>query len=150
MKYNESYDCDKVVGTEFPDEGNNGLTESGYPRILKEWKRGTDLQKDSTTIFEVEKTSVSAWYSSDVWAYFGEEYRGKEIGEDREDGTGFKPKKTKRYHWLVDVQTFDTDEQHLKVTVGGENLGAQDLAEATTEYHWPNMGGQVVVLKVTQ
>ncbi len=47
------------VGTEF---GPGSLTDSGYPRIVKRWKRGTPLSA-AETVFEGEKTDVSvgAW-----------------------------------------------------------------------------------------
>ena len=44
------------------DFGEGSLTESGYPRIAKIWKRGTPLSS-AETIFEGEKT--------DVFVYFG-------------------------------------------------------------------------------
>jgi len=44
------------VGTDF---GPGSLTDSGYPRIVKRWKRGTPLA-DAETVFEGEKTDVSA------------------------------------------------------------------------------------------
>ncbi|MCE9580063.1 MAG: prolyl oligopeptidase family serine peptidase [Deltaproteobacteria bacterium] len=47
------------VGTDF---GPGSLTSSGYPRIAKEWKRGTPLAS-ATTIFEGEPTDVSAGVS---------------------------------------------------------------------------------------
>jgi len=51
------------VGTDFGD--GNSLTDSGYPRVIKEWVRGTKLQ-DATTVFEGEKTDVSvSTYISD-------------------------------------------------------------------------------------
>lgn len=43
------------VGTDF---GKDSLTSSGYPRIVKEWKRGTPLDS-AKTAFEGEKTDVS-------------------------------------------------------------------------------------------
>lgn len=46
-----------LVGTDFEGE-EQSMTDSGYPRIVKEWIRGTDL-KDAKTIFEGEKTDVS-------------------------------------------------------------------------------------------
>jgi prolyl oligopeptidase len=50
-------DLDTVyVGTDF---GPGSMTSSGYPRIAKEWKRGTPLAS-ATTIFEGEPTDVSA------------------------------------------------------------------------------------------
>jgi prolyl oligopeptidase len=44
------------VGTEF---GPGSLTDSGYPRIVKRWSRGTPLSA-AKTVFEGEKTDVSA------------------------------------------------------------------------------------------
>src|SRR5205823_6525626 len=40
------------VGTDF---GQGSMTDSGYPRIIKEWKRGSPLA-DAKTLFEGEKT----------------------------------------------------------------------------------------------
>ena len=45
------------VGTDF---GKGSMTSSGYPRIVKEWQRGTTLSK-AKTIFEGKKTDVGAW-----------------------------------------------------------------------------------------
>ena len=48
-------DLDTVyVGTDF---GPGSLTDSGYPRIVKEWKRGTKLT-DAKTLFEGQKTDM--------------------------------------------------------------------------------------------
>jgi prolyl oligopeptidase len=47
------------VGTDF---GPGSLTDSGYPRVVKRWKRGTPLA-EAATVFEGQKTDVSvgAW-----------------------------------------------------------------------------------------
>jgi prolyl oligopeptidase len=55
-----------LVGADF---GPESLTDSGYPRTVREWVRGTDLQ-DAPVVFEGEKTDVSvSMYISDerVW-----------------------------------------------------------------------------------
>src|ERR1051325_6133837 len=44
------------VGTDF---GPGSLTDSGYPREIKEWKRGTKLT-EAKLVFEGQKTDVSA------------------------------------------------------------------------------------------
>ncbi len=44
------------VGTDF---GEGTLTDSGYPRLAKEWKRGTDLEA-AATVFEGKVTDVAA------------------------------------------------------------------------------------------
>jgi prolyl oligopeptidase len=55
-------DLDTVtVGTDF---GPGSLTDSGYPRIIKEWRRGTPLS-EARTIFEGQKTDVSAFAHRD-------------------------------------------------------------------------------------
>lgn len=46
-----------LVGTNF---GKDSLTDSGYPRITKIWKRGTPLE-DAEITFEAEKTDMSAY-----------------------------------------------------------------------------------------
>ena len=44
-----------LVGSDF---GEGSLTDSGYPRTVKEWSRGTSIE-DAPTIFEGEKTDVA-------------------------------------------------------------------------------------------
>lgn len=46
-----------LIGT---DWGDGSLTDSGYPRILKRWQRGTALS-DAETVIEVEKSDVALW-----------------------------------------------------------------------------------------
>ncbi|MGL4551014.1 MAG: prolyl oligopeptidase family serine peptidase, partial [Gemmataceae bacterium] len=46
------------VGTDF---GPGSLTKSGYPRVVKEWKRGTAL-KDAVTVYEGKEDDV--WISA--------------------------------------------------------------------------------------
>jgi prolyl oligopeptidase len=45
-----------LIGTDF---GADSLTESGYPRIIKRWRRGQPLQ-DAQTVFEGSPTDVIA------------------------------------------------------------------------------------------
>jgi prolyl oligopeptidase len=53
----EWIDADTVyVGTDF---GPGSLTDSGYPRVMKRWKRGTPLA-EAVTVYEAQKTDVSA------------------------------------------------------------------------------------------
>ena len=56
-------DADTVyVGTDF---GPGSMTDSGYPRIVKRWRRGTPLA-DATTLFEGERSDVSAGAATDT------------------------------------------------------------------------------------
>ena len=54
------------IGTKFEGHDNNGLTDSGYPRIVKEWLRSTPL-KDAKLVFEGNQTDVSIHGSRDTW-----------------------------------------------------------------------------------
>src|ERR1700754_714336 len=45
------------VGTDF---GPDSMTTSSYPRIVKEWKRGTPLSS-ATTVYEGKETDMSIW-----------------------------------------------------------------------------------------
>jgi prolyl oligopeptidase len=49
------------VGTDF---GPGALTDSGYPRVVKLWKRGTPLSA-ATLVYEGQKTDVAAFASVD-------------------------------------------------------------------------------------
>lgn len=44
-----------LVGSDF---GTDSLTDSGYPRVVKEWARGTSIE-DAKIVFEGEKTDVA-------------------------------------------------------------------------------------------
>jgi prolyl oligopeptidase len=46
-----------LVGTDF---GEGSMTKSGYPRVIKEWKRGTALSA-AKTVFEVKAEDVYAY-----------------------------------------------------------------------------------------
>jgi prolyl oligopeptidase len=59
-----------VVGTNF---GPDSLTKSGYPRIAKEWKRGTPLA-DAQMIFEGKPTDVFAGAQWDLTPGFEREF----------------------------------------------------------------------------
>jgi prolyl oligopeptidase len=64
-------DLDTIyVGTNF---GPDTLTKSGYPRISKEWKRGTKLA-DATMVFEGKPDDVSASVHWDLTPGFEREF----------------------------------------------------------------------------
>ncbi|ORA16750.1 prolyl oligopeptidase family serine peptidase [Mycobacterium asiaticum] len=64
-----------LVGTDF---GPDSLTESGYPRILKRWRRGTPLT-DAETVFEGARTDVSAGGSTDRTPGFERTFVGRSL-----------------------------------------------------------------------
>ena len=51
---------DLLVSTDF---GEGSMTDSGYPRVVKRWRRGTPLA-DAETVFEGETSDVGAWAAS--------------------------------------------------------------------------------------
>ena len=53
----KSRDC-LLVGSAFEDSPEESLTDSGYPRAVREWERGTPIA-DAKTVFEGEKTDVA-------------------------------------------------------------------------------------------
>lgn len=50
-----------LLGTDF---GADSLTDSGYPRVIKRWRRGTPLA-DAETVFEGERADVRVFASVD-------------------------------------------------------------------------------------
>jgi prolyl oligopeptidase len=51
-----------LVATDF---GQRSLTESGYPRMVKRWRRGEPLAQ-ATTVFEAQPTDVAAGFDIDL------------------------------------------------------------------------------------
>jgi prolyl oligopeptidase len=69
-------DADTVlVGTDF---GPGSLTDSGYPRVIKRWRRGEPLAH-ANTVFEGEAQDVSAWFSIDRTPGFERTFVGRSL-----------------------------------------------------------------------
>jgi prolyl oligopeptidase len=69
-------DADTVlVGTDF---GPGSMTESGYPRIVKRWRRGTPLT-EAQTVFEGSSTDVSVGGSTDRTPGFERTFVGRSL-----------------------------------------------------------------------
>ncbi|MFF9016846.1 prolyl oligopeptidase family protein [Streptomyces sp. NPDC014870] len=67
-------DADTVfVGT---DLGPGSLTESGYPRTVRRWRRGTPLET-ADVVFEAEQGDVSAWGLRDTTPGFERDFVGR-------------------------------------------------------------------------
>lgn len=64
-----------LVGTDF---GAGSLTESGYPRIVKRWRRGTPLS-DAETVFEGTRADVSVGANADRTPGFERSFAGRSI-----------------------------------------------------------------------
>ncbi len=77
-----------LIGTNW---GEGSLTDSGYPRILKKWKRGTPLS-EAEAVIEVDKSDVA------VWPFSIELEDGTILAHASESDTFF----TSTYWWLPD------------------------------------------------
>jgi prolyl oligopeptidase len=63
------------VGTDF---GAGSLTDSGYPRVIKQWKRGTPLTS-AVTVFEGEAKDVASYVSVDKTPGFERTVMGRAV-----------------------------------------------------------------------
>jgi prolyl oligopeptidase len=63
------------VGTDF---GPGSLTDSGYARVIKRWRRGQPLA-EAVTVFEARSTDVAAWVSVDRTPGFERTVVGRSI-----------------------------------------------------------------------
>ncbi|MFE1271420.1 prolyl oligopeptidase family protein [Streptomyces sp. NPDC058757] len=69
-------DADTVfVGT---DHGPGSLTDAGYPRTVRRWRRGTPLA-EAVTVFEGESSDVSAWAWHDATPGFERDFVGRSL-----------------------------------------------------------------------
>jgi prolyl oligopeptidase len=95
------------VSTDF---GPNTLTTSGYPRLTKEWKRGTKLA-DATLVFEGKAEDVAAGAQWDLTPGFEREFANRAL-------------------------TFYTDESYVRRDGKFVKLDKPDDATATFHREW--------------
>lgn len=93
-----------LVGTDF---GDGSLTDSGYPRIVKRWKRGQPLEQ-ARTLFEGEPTDVSV-------------------------GCGYDP--TPGYERLLITRSFDFFNRHRYELRGDELIDIDVPTDAGISVH---------------
>ncbi|MER7622135.1 prolyl oligopeptidase family serine peptidase [Streptomyces sp. NPDC126503] len=69
-------DADTVLlGT---DHGPGSLTDAGYPRTVRRWRRGTPLE-EAETVFEAEASDVSAWGRYDTTPGYERAFVGRSL-----------------------------------------------------------------------
>ncbi|MBT2400181.1 S9 family peptidase [Streptomyces sp. ISL-100] len=69
-------DADTVfIGTDF---GPGSLTDAGYPRTVRRWRRGTPLE-EAALVFEAEAGDVSAWAWRDTTPGFERDFVGRTL-----------------------------------------------------------------------
>ncbi|MGZ6677440.1 MAG: prolyl oligopeptidase family serine peptidase [Nocardioides sp.] len=70
-------DRDRVlVSTDF---GDGSMTESGYPRLVKEWRRGTPMT-EAPTVFEARREDMGVWAWHDSTPGFERDLVHRQIG----------------------------------------------------------------------
>ncbi|MEU3609485.1 prolyl oligopeptidase family serine peptidase [Streptomyces sp. NPDC035033] len=113
-------DADTVfVGT---DHGPGSLTDAGYPRTVRRWRRGTPLA-EAVTVFEGEPSDVSAWAWHDATPGFERDFVGRSLDFFRSETHLLTPDGT-----LVRVEVPEDAEvyahrRHLIVTLKSPWLG---------------------------
>lgn len=122
------------VGTDF---GTNSLTDSGYPRIVKEWKRGTPLAQ-AKTVFEGKTTDVAV--SASVVHDHGHTYEfvGRGVTFFSNESYVRRGDQFVKIEKPDDVEVSTFDDQllfrlRLDWTVGGKTYGGGALLAANLE-----------------
>ena len=124
-------DKDRIyVGTDF---GPGSMTKSSYPRIVKEWKRGTPLA-DATTVYEGKEDDLSISAYRDDTPGFERDFVSRAI--DFWSGENFlrgKDNKLTRIDIPLDAASFGTHREWMTVqlrnawTVGGNTYPSGSL-----------------------
>ncbi|QNE79011.1 prolyl oligopeptidase family serine peptidase [Streptomyces finlayi] len=113
-------DADTVfVGTDF---GPGSLTDSGYPRTVRRWRRGTPLE-EAAPVFEAETGDVSAWAWHDSTPGFERDFVARSLDFFRSETYLLAPDDT-----LVKIDVPDdarayAHRRHLIVTLKSDWLG---------------------------
>ncbi|KOG22798.1 MULTISPECIES: prolyl oligopeptidase family serine peptidase [Streptomyces] len=113
-------DADTVfVGT---DTGPGSLTDSGYPRQVCRWRRGTPVA-DAELVFEAGQEDVSAWGQHDSTPGFERDFVGRSLDFFRSETHLLRPDGTLVRLDVPDDALAYAHRRHLIVTLKSEWLG---------------------------
>ncbi|MDV9190288.1 prolyl oligopeptidase family serine peptidase [Streptomyces sp. SR27] len=107
-------DADTVlVGTEL---GPGSLTDSGYPRTVRRWRRGTPVE-DAELVFEADRGDVAAWGYRDTTPGFEREFVGRSVDFFRSETHLLRPDGTRVRIDVPDDAVAYAHREHLIVTL---------------------------------
>ncbi|WP_431905682.1 prolyl oligopeptidase family serine peptidase [Amycolatopsis thermoflava] len=121
-------DEDRIyVGTDF---GPGSMTASGYPRIMKEWRRGTPLA-EAVTVFEGKPDDVAVFAYHDPTPGFERDFVGRAIDFYRTEKFLRTPDGLVKLDVPEDAQTSTHKEWLLIRTRTAWTVGGRDYAPGT-------------------
>ncbi|MFF8380120.1 prolyl oligopeptidase family protein [Streptomyces sp. NPDC015661] len=113
-------DADTVfVGT---DTGPGSLTESGYPRTVRRWRRGTPIER-SELVYEAADADVSAWGYRDDTPGHERDFVGRSLDFFRSETYLLEPDGGTVRIDVPDDALVHAHRRHLLVTLKSEWLG---------------------------
>ncbi|APE20196.1 MULTISPECIES: prolyl oligopeptidase family serine peptidase [Streptomyces] len=108
-----------LVGT---DLGPDSLTDSGYPRTVRRWRRGTPVEA-SELVYEGERADVAAWGYRDSTPGFEREFVGRSPDFFRSETHLLRPDGTRVRIDVPDDADAYAHRQYLIVTLKSPWLG---------------------------
>ncbi|QES04782.1 S9 family peptidase [Streptomyces venezuelae] len=108
-----------LVGT---DLGPDSLTDSGYPRTVRRWRRGTPVEA-SELVYEGERADVAAWGYRDSTPGFEREFVGRSPDFFRSETHLLRPDGTRVRIDVPDDADAYVHRQYLIVTLKSPWLG---------------------------
>ncbi|WP_405873631.1 prolyl oligopeptidase family serine peptidase [Streptomyces zaomyceticus] len=108
-----------LVGT---DLGPGSLTDSGYPRTVRRWRRGTPVE-DAALVYEADPADVAAWGYRDTTPGFEREFVGRSLDFFRGETYLLRPDGTRVRIDVPDDASAYAHRQYLIVTLKSAWLG---------------------------
>ncbi|MFB6703324.1 prolyl oligopeptidase family protein [Streptomyces sp. NPDC056333] len=113
-------DADTVfIGTDF---GPGSLTDAGYPRTVRRWRRGTPLE-EAALVFEGETGDVATWGWRDTTPGFERDFVGRSLDFFHSEVYVVTPDATLVRIDVPDDASTHVHRQHLLVTLKSDWLG---------------------------
>ncbi|MET7491756.1 prolyl oligopeptidase family serine peptidase [Streptomyces sp900116325] len=113
-------DADTVfIGTDF---GPGSLTDAGYPRTVRRWRRGTPLE-EAALVFEGETGDVATWGRRDTTPGYGRDFVGRSLDFFHSEVYVLDPDATLVRIDVPDDAITHVHRQHLLVTLKSDWLG---------------------------